>query len=250
MSEEGLAYCACLRVTYQPEDLPDGAKRERWKCADCGSLFTRYGYAQELHRDSLTTALAERDAAARERDQVLDSVTAIAAERDGAIAAADAARAGLREVESALADALANLDERSAQLRLAYDLRDGAMAMRDEARELLRRLEAGEPEVGKGGEDTRRLDWLEPRPRELQVGYCGDLGHFAPSEECWWVYEGDRILSKHPTLRAAIDAAMREAPQAQSIEACSLCGARRSSVRSDYCVTAGCNHVCIEEPQS
>lgn len=33
--------CACLRVKYAPEELPDGMMRERWICVTCGVEFKK-----------------------------------------------------------------------------------------------------------------------------------------------------------------------------------------------------------------
>ncbi|KKL56445.1 hypothetical protein LCGC14_2245330 [marine sediment metagenome] len=39
-SEEKVC-CACLRVDYLPEELPDGKMRERWRCGNCGMEFIK-----------------------------------------------------------------------------------------------------------------------------------------------------------------------------------------------------------------
>ena len=41
VSDTNQAHCACLSVVYDPEDIGDSWKRERWKCSSCGSEFQR-----------------------------------------------------------------------------------------------------------------------------------------------------------------------------------------------------------------
>lgn len=34
-------YCACSRVSFDPEKLDNGMMRERWRCQDCGTVFAK-----------------------------------------------------------------------------------------------------------------------------------------------------------------------------------------------------------------
>lgn len=56
MSEDQ-ACCACLAVTYQPEQLEGGLTKEVWRCTQCGAEFTRRLYAYEKQIKTLKEQL-------------------------------------------------------------------------------------------------------------------------------------------------------------------------------------------------
>ena len=49
------AYCACLRVDYDPEEVSGGKMRERWVCRECQTEFVKYRFDKK----KLTTLKAE-----------------------------------------------------------------------------------------------------------------------------------------------------------------------------------------------
>jgi len=63
---EDTPYCACLRVVYCPEPLPDGLNRERWLCELCGRIF--------VPRSWLETTLARLRAENEEAEDLAASL--------------------------------------------------------------------------------------------------------------------------------------------------------------------------------
>ena len=61
LEKESQAYCACLDVKYDPEEVGDSLMRQRWRCSLCGAEFKRH------HNAETTEKLLNAERAIKER---------------------------------------------------------------------------------------------------------------------------------------------------------------------------------------